>query len=232
VTSTAKAAARVGVSFTPAGDIIDFCELTTGKEFCIPDGPSLSTVERTFAGIGIFLGSRKMWSYMAEGFETASGLGKAVKGAAAVEEAAEEIIKYGPLRKGPLHTISAGSATVAETFRSSSYFEVTLSRPVKLFRVYGGRAGELAPYWSRTKPSGPLQAQLDAAILPEFQNAITKWVEIEVPAGVKVFEGVASSQFLKASGSNIPAGQQLGGGNQVYIPRVEASWIKLRGSFQ
>ena len=100
-----------------------------------------------------------------------------------------------------------------------------------MYRVYGGKAGELAQYWSRTKPTGPLQAQLDAALLPNFCNNAAKWVEIELPAGSKFFDGAASPQYLQSHGSNVPVGQLLGGGNQVYIPRVERGWITGGGTF-
>lgn len=55
--SMVKSGFRFGVSFTPAGKFIDFCELITGKALCTPNGEVLTTTERAFAGLGIFLGS-------------------------------------------------------------------------------------------------------------------------------------------------------------------------------
>ena len=145
---------------------------------------------------------------------------------------ASDVKRYGPLDVGILHDIPTPSGgSVADTFRSSSYFEVISKESVKMYRVYGGKAGELAQYWSRTKPTGPLQAQLDAALLPNFCNNAAKWVEIELPAGSKFFDGAASPQYLQSHGSNVPVGQLLGGGNQVYIPRVERGWITGGGTF-
>jgi hypothetical protein len=72
---------------------------------------------------------------------------------------------------------------------------------------------------------------LDAAILPEFRNSAVKWVEMKIPPGTKIYDGTASSQYLQSKGSNWTVGQLLGGGNQVYIPRVDKSWITGGGSF-
>lgn len=165
-------------------------------------------------------------------FYSAKEIGWGVSELKTLTKSASEIKQYGPLERGVLHDIPTPSGgSVADTFRSSSYFEVTSKEPIKMYRVYGGNASELAPYWSRTKPTGPLQAQLDAAILPDFRNTAAKWVEIEVPAGTKFFDGAASPQYLRAHGSNMPVGQLLGGGNQVYIPRVNPGWITGRGAF-
>jgi hypothetical protein len=165
-------------------------------------------------------------------FDSAKEIGWGASELKTLSKSASDIKRFGPLERGILHDIPTPSGgSVAETFRSSSYFEVVSKEPVKMYRVYGGGAGELAPYWSRTKPTGPLQAQLDAAILPDFRNTAAKWVEIEVPAGTKFFDGAASPQYLHAHGSNIPVGQLLGGGNQVYIPRVDRGWITGGGAF-
>ena len=164
--------------------------------------------------------------------DTANDIGWGASELKNLAKTASDVKRYGPLETGILHDIPTPSGgSVADTFRSSSYFEVISNEPIKMYRVYGGKAGELAQYWSRTKPTGPLQAQLDAALLPDFCNTAVKWVEIEVPAGSKFFDGVASPQYLQAQGRNVPAGQLLGGGNQVYIPRVERSWITGGGSF-
>ncbi|XGC80995.1 hypothetical protein ACES2L_00680 [Bdellovibrio bacteriovorus] len=53
----AESGFRMGVSFSPAGKFMDFCELVTGKSLCLPDGDDLTTVDRAFAGAGILFGS-------------------------------------------------------------------------------------------------------------------------------------------------------------------------------
>lgn len=48
---------RIGVSFTPVGKFVDFCELVTGRMLCKPGGEELTTADRALAGLGIFVGS-------------------------------------------------------------------------------------------------------------------------------------------------------------------------------
>ncbi len=103
-------------------------------------------------------------------------------------------------------------AEVAATFRSGAYTEVITTGEVTLYRVFGGESRQMGSFWTRTQPAGPLQSAMDLA-LPSG-NAATSVVEITVPAGTRIFEGTAA-----------PAFGQLGGGSQVYIPRVNPSWI-------
>ncbi|EEQ08594.1 hypothetical protein ymoll0001_41190 [Yersinia mollaretii ATCC 43969] len=119
------------------------------------------------------------------------------------------IAEYGPLNKGPL------TEQIAGTFRSGSYKENITTEPTTLYRVYGGNSGELGAYWTRVKPTGPVQSVIDSALDPKWGNTATKVVEIKMPAGVKFYEGTAAQQ----SGL-------VGGGNQVYISgKVDPSWI-------
>lgn len=106
-------------------------------------------------------------------------------------------------------------------FRGGSHLERVVDEPVTLYRVYGGKAGELGPYWSRTKPTGPLQSRLDSALLSEWGNTADSVVAIRVPKGTTIFEGHAATQL----GDLKPFETIIGGGNQVYIPRVNPDWI-------
>jgi len=129
----------------------------------------------------------------------------------AVEEsgvAARGVAYNGITGPGPL------GAKVASTFRSSSYTEMTTSEATTLYRVWGGKASEIGPYWTRTAPSGPVQSVIDSALNPAWGNTATNVVKIQVPAGVKIYDGAAASQ-----------GGLVGGGNQVFIPKVDPSWI-------
>ena len=36
---------------------------------------------------------------------------------------------------------------------------------------------ELGPYWTRTKPLGPLQSQLDSALVPKWGNTAVTYLE-------------------------------------------------------
>ena len=56
-------------------------------------------------------------------------------------------VRHGPLNPGPLDD------AVAATFRGGSYTANTLSEATTLYRVYGGNAGKIGSYWTRTKPS-------------------------------------------------------------------------------
>jgi hypothetical protein len=121
--------------------------------------------------------------------------------------------RFGPANPGPLDD------SVAATFRSASYDEVVLSQDTLLYRVYGGQAGPIGGYWSRTPPSGPMQAQIDLALNPQWGNLATDVATIRVPAGTTIYEGAAAAQFLPGGGT------LLGGGNQVFIPNVNSGWL-------
>ena len=127
--------------------------------------------------------------------------------------AASKSVRHGPMNPGPLD-----SATTA-TFRSSSYTAAPASESTTLYRVYGGSAKKIGQYWTRTKPSGPLQSQIDSALAPQWGNTARNSVSIRVPKGTTIYEGVAAPQ-------STGVGQILGGGNQVYIPRVNPKWIQ------
>jgi hypothetical protein len=124
-----------------------------------------------------------------------------------IERDGSKAVRHGPQNPGPLE------AEVGETFRSASYTARTLAQPVELYRVYSDPDRMLGPYWSRTPPSGPLQATIDSALLPEYGNEATRVIHIRVPPGETIFEGYAARQRL-----------QLGGGSQVYLLRVDPSW--------
>ncbi|KIT17878.1 putative deoxyribonuclease RhsC [Jannaschia aquimarina] len=127
-------------------------------------------------------------------------------------------LRYGPLNPGPL------SDNIASTFRSASYSAVTTSGPTTLYRVYGGKAGQIGGFWTRTRPSGPLQSQLDSALVAAWGNTGSKVAIATVPRGTVIYEGAAASQALKIGNAKI--GELIGGGSQVYILRVNPKWIR------
>ena len=120
------------------------------------------------------------------------------------------VVRYGPMKPGPL------SWEVGQTFRSHSYTAGTLSKSTILYRVWGGPAGKIGPYWTRVKPAGRLQSQLDSALA--FGNTAEHVVKIRVPAGTTIYEGITAPQ-------NTALMRLLGGGNQVYIPKVNPGWV-------
>lgn len=127
---------------------------------------------------------------------------------AAASRRGDELVRHGPINPGPL------SPEVANTFRGGSYTANKLGESTTLYRVYGGKAGELGSYWSRTKPSGPVQSIIDSALKTEWGNTATKVVEIKVPPGTTIYEGAAAAQ-----------GGLVGGGSQVVIPKVDPGWV-------
>lgn len=118
-------------------------------------------------------------------------------------------IAWNPLTgPGPL------SDAVANTFRGGSYTETVLSGETTLYRAYGGTARELGSYWTATPPAGPLQSTIDSALNPAWDNTAQSVSTIRVPAGTTIYEGFAA-----------PQGGLLGGGSQVYIPKVNPNWL-------
>jgi hypothetical protein len=122
-------------------------------------------------------------------------------------------VRYGPTNSGPL------SNSVAATFRGGSYTVTRASETLTLYRVYGGKAGKIGGYWTRVRPGGPLQSQLDLALVPEWGNTARNIISIRVPRGTTIYEGYAAPQPTGV-------GQILGGGNQVYIPYVKPKWVQ------
>jgi hypothetical protein len=131
-----------------------------------------------------------------------------------------------------------GGGSIANTFRSSSYSSRTTSAPERLYRVdteavrinpdTGLPTVERLPrYYTTLRPEGPLQSTLDSALTSEFRNTARYWTEIEVPAGQTIHEGIAGEQVLNPEhflGEALP-----GGGPQVFIENVPASWYRAGG---
>lgn len=112
------------------------------------------------------------------------------------------------MNKGPL------SESIANTFRSGTYTKIVTQEETVLYRVYGGKAGQLGSYWTTTKPQGSIQSIIDSALNPNWGNNATKAVSINVPKGTTIYQGFAA-----------PQGGLVGGGVQVYIEGVDPLWI-------
>ena len=74
---------------------------------------------------------------------------------------------------------------------------------------------------TRVPQNGGIQSQIDLALNPEWGNTTQYVTKVTVPKGTVIYEGAAAPQSINGG-----AGQLLGGGNQVYIPEVNASWLK------
>ena len=128
---------------------------------------------------------------------------------------------------GPL-----GQAKPANTFRTSTYDEVLLRHDTTMYRVIKEDGWARGDFWVRQKPVGSLQAQLDLALLPEWNVAefvsgihtepqATHYLEAVIRRGTRTYEGVAGPQV----GQRIPHSHLDGGGAQVVIQDVEKTWL-------
>jgi hypothetical protein len=138
-------------------------------------------------------------------------VGEIIVAASSIQNLASDLplpVKFGPVAPGPL------PATLANTFRGGSYVQTEVKEATRLYRVYGGRAGPIGSFWSRTPPAGPLQSRIDLALNPQWGNTASGVTRIDVPRGTTIFEGAAA-----------PQGWLVGGGNQVVIPNVDPGWV-------
>ncbi|EQC47357.1 pre-toxin TG domain-containing protein [Bacteriovorax sp. Seq25_V] len=191
-------------------------------------------------GEKVIVSARKLGLMTSEGIKDFADLSKRIIGndIGAVGDLSKVIkgkmTRFHPMKHGVLHDTKLPNGTiVADTFRSSSYFETVLDEPVKLYRVYGEGASPLSQFWSRTKPTGPGQAVFDSALDPAWGNTAQKWIEITVPENTMLYEGVVSEIALIRGTQQIPVGKLLGGGSQVFInnDRIPAKWISGKGEF-
>jgi RHS repeat-associated protein len=115
---------------------------------------------------------------------------------------------FSPVNPGPL------PSSIASTFRSASYEAKILEESTAFYRVYGGKADKIGKYWTRNPPRGALQSKIDLALKSEWGNTANKTVTIRAPKGITIYEGIAA-----------PQGGFVGGGNQVFILKVDPDWI-------
>ena len=161
------------------------------------------------------------WGMAFQGISAASGvaaLGLGIAGidspldfsgwfrTAAEESTADTVVRFGPHMERPL------PESISSTFRGGRYSQTTLGSDTTLYRVYGGGSKPMASWWSRTAPSGPPQSQIDLPLPPE--NTAQSVIVIRVPEGTVIYEGSAEGNFGR-----------LGGGNQIYIPKVNLAWV-------
>ena len=122
--------------------------------------------------------------------------------------------RYNPVEMGPL------PKEIAETFTGASYSEVTLTKDTVLYRVYGGDAGKVGRYLTDIPQNGGMQSQLDLALNPDWGNTAQYVTRVIVPEGTTIYVGTAASQTINAGAGVLP-----GGGNQIFIPEVDALWF-------
>lgn len=132
-------------------------------------------------------------------------------------------IRYTPNMLGPL------PLQVRNSFRSGTYTAKNLEQPLTLYRVIPEGKNLTGSYWTRVKPQGTQQVIMDLSLLSEWYinpqtkviDPLTKVIKIEVPTGTRIYEGLVAPQTSRVAPHSLP-----GGGNQVYIPEVNPSWVK------
>jgi RHS repeat-associated protein len=129
--------------------------------------------------------------------------------------------RWGPHEKGPLGNPNDPNSA-ASTFRSGSYTERVLEKPIVVYRAHGGRAGPVGQFMTSVKPTGPTQAILDSALNPDWRNTATAVHQFTLPAGTTIYEGVAGPQVINGG-----AGSLYGGGPQIFVPRATLQKLGL-----
>ncbi len=223
----ASEAASIGFGFTPIGFMFDIYSLISGHDFFT--GAKLTRDEMIFTAVGLTIGQGALFRNFMKECRAAKVLTQeaeqVIKHSDKIAKSIETVEEFNSItHEGPLSKILVGGIKVSETYRSGAYRKVvTLTDDVKLYRVYGGSAQDMGRFWSRNKPEGPMQVVVDLALDPS-NNVISNWVEITVPKGTVMYEGVVGPMAVKG-------GQILGGGNQVFIEKVYVSWKTNEGSF-
>lgn len=102
---------------------------------------------------------------------------------------------------------------------SGTYHETITTEPTTLYRVISNNGNPEGGYWTRTKPEGPVQSIIDSALVQKWGNTAVKVIEMQVPVGARLFEGIAAQQR-----------GLVGGGNQVYFDKninpLNKDWVR------
>lgn len=128
---------------------------------------------------------------------------------------------HGPHQAGPLGDPN-DPRSKASTFRSGTYVEKVSDGNVTVYRDHGGKASADGRFWTPEPSTGPLQSQLDSAVLPEWGNTFEHQSKMTLPKGTVYYEGPAAPQ----TGTIGTRPQLMGGGAQIYVPKVDAGLIK------
>ncbi len=187
-----------------------FFQIVNGKDFYMIDPPKVNTAywDQFFKGIN--LGVYKIY-----GLEDTPRFLGFVGGPSIILRAgiaARVVANYNPLNPRPLEEV------VVNSFRSATYSEIVLEEDLILYRVYGGKAAADKPYWTMTKPSGPLQAVIDSALKRIWEIRLKKLLQFEYQ---KVRQ---STKDIRHHRKGFSGG---GGGDQIYIflKEVDPSWF-------
>lgn len=91
---------------------------------------------------------------------------------------------------------------------------VTFSEGARLYRIHSGRP--YGSWWMLEPPAGELQFRIDYAVRPEW-NAATELAVLTVPKGETLSGWLGRAAYQ--------GGIYVGGGWQVYLPRVPRGWV-------
>lgn len=186
-------ALRIGVSLTPAGDVLDLVELITGKDAF--SGVKLSTEERALAGLGLIIGSRAFWSKSSKYLD--NSIENIIRGSEKIGDQIKIIDTFdGRSARNFLDKIVVDKktgATARSTFRSGKGKIVVYNKPQKAYRVTHESGSPYANFYTPNKPQGPTAAIIDLA-LPGAKNPAVKIFEVEIPANTEIAIGVVGQQ--------------------------------------
>ncbi|WP_419178215.1 hypothetical protein [Pseudomonas syringae] len=122
--------------------------------------------------------------------------------------------KYSSVEKENLHS------WVAESFTNGKYKTVVTTQDIYVHRVFGGNAKASGGFVSTSPASSPIQAKLDAALLPEWKNTRQFEAKILIPKSTTLNIGSVAPQVTK-SGTIFK-----GGTDQILMPQNwPESWI-------
>jgi hypothetical protein len=109
---------------------------------------------------------------------------------------------------------------IADSFRSSTYFQGVLKEDRLFYRVASNDRTLAGSYLTAEKPLGKIQAAQDLALLPEYKNGAKYVATLRIPKGTMVYEGIVGPQTSATTGVF-----RIGGGSQVYLD-MDPSQIK------
>lgn len=135
-------------------------------------------------------------------------------------QTSQTIKSYGPHESGPLGN-PGDTRAPASTFRSGTYTEKIAETDIYLYRDYGGTAKADGRFWTPEPSRGPLQSQMDSAVLPEWGNTFQNQAIIKIPKGTTYYEGPAAAQ----TGTEGTHTTLQGGGTQIFLPTPNNEWI-------
>lgn len=103
----------------------------------------------------------------------------------------------------------------ASTFTGHSYDEVALEKDTILYRAYHAPSvPSEGQWWKRSPNAKGTSAIIGNAIPPSSGNYADEMVKIRVPKGQVIYEGKSARQ-----------GGLVGGDGQVFLERIETSWV-------